>query len=40
LVARLREVMKQPRSTKDSEAQGFLREVEELIEGKTAEKKK
>jgi WD40 repeat protein/tRNA A-37 threonylcarbamoyl transferase component Bud32 len=38
-LARLREVMKQPRWANDTEAQGFLREAEELIEGKVAEKK-
>jgi WD40 repeat protein/serine/threonine protein kinase len=38
-LARLREVMKQPRWAQDAEAQGFLREAEELIEGKPADKK-
>ena len=37
-LGRLREVMKQPRRTKDAEAAGFLREAEELIEGKAAGK--
>jgi hypothetical protein len=37
-LARLREVMKQPRWAKDAEAQSFLREAEELIEGKPTEK--
>jgi hypothetical protein len=32
----LREVMKQERWAKDAERQGFLREAEELIEGKPA----
>jgi hypothetical protein len=35
----LRELMKQPRWAKDAEAQGFLREAEELIEGKVAGKR-
>jgi hypothetical protein len=35
---RLRKVMKQPRWVNDSEATGFLREAEELIEGKPAGK--
>ena len=39
-LAQLREVMKQPRWAKDAEAAGFLREAEELIEGKAAEKGK
>jgi hypothetical protein len=39
-LVRLREVMKQERWAKDAEAQGFLREAEELIEGKPAEKQK
>ena len=38
-LGRLREVMKQPRWAKDAEAQDFLREAEELIEGKATEKK-
>jgi hypothetical protein len=38
-LARLREIMQQPRWTKDAEAQGFLREAEELIEGRAADKK-
>src|SRR5262249_4864788 len=36
---RLREVMKQSGWAKDAESQGFLREAEELIEGKAAETK-
>jgi tetratricopeptide (TPR) repeat protein len=39
-LARLREVMKQERWANDAEAQGFLREAEELIEGKPAEQPK
>jgi WD40 repeat protein/serine/threonine protein kinase len=39
-LARLREVMKQPFWAGYAEAQGFLREAEELIEGKSAEKQK
>jgi hypothetical protein len=39
-LGRLREVMKQPRWAKDTEAAGFLREAEELIEGKAAGKAK
>ena len=35
---RLREVMKQPRWTQDAESVGFLREAEELIEGKASSK--
>jgi WD40 repeat protein/tRNA A-37 threonylcarbamoyl transferase component Bud32 len=38
-LARLREVMKQERRANDAEAKGFLREAEELIEGKPADKK-
>jgi WD40 repeat protein len=38
-LGRLRELMKQSRWAKDIEAQGFLREAEELIEGKPAGKK-
>ncbi len=34
---KLREVMKKPEAAKDEEAQGFLREAEELVEGKPAE---
>jgi hypothetical protein len=34
-LARLREAMKQPRWAQNAEAQGFLREAEALIEGKT-----
>jgi WD40 repeat protein len=34
----LRKVMKQPSRAKDAEAQGFLREAEERIEGKAADK--
>jgi hypothetical protein len=37
-LGRLREVMKQPGWANDAEAQGFLREAEELIEGKGARK--
>jgi Tol biopolymer transport system component len=37
-LARLREVMKQPVWAKQAESQGFLREAEELIEGKAAGK--
>jgi len=37
-LGRLREVMKQPRRTKDAEAAAFLREADELIEGKSADK--
>jgi hypothetical protein len=36
-LARLREAMKNPRWTKDAEAQGFLREAEALLEGKPGE---
>jgi hypothetical protein len=36
----LRERMKDPRWARNAEAQGFLREAEELIEGKPADKKK
>jgi WD40 repeat protein/tRNA A-37 threonylcarbamoyl transferase component Bud32 len=39
-LARVREVMKQERWANDAEAQGFLREAEELIEGKPAKKSK
>jgi Flp pilus assembly protein TadD len=39
MLARLREVMKQPRWERNAEAQGFLREAEGLIEGKAAGKK-
>jgi WD40 repeat protein/serine/threonine protein kinase len=38
-LARLREMMKEPHSANDPEAQGFLREAEELIDGKPADKK-
>jgi WD40 repeat protein len=38
-LGRLREVMKQPRWAKDAEVAGFLREAEELIEGKAADKR-
>jgi WD40 repeat protein len=38
-LARLREVMKQPRWAQNAEAQGFLREAEQLIEGKVADQK-
>jgi tetratricopeptide (TPR) repeat protein len=38
-LGRLREVMKQPNRAKDAEAVGFLREAEELIEGKAGGKK-
>jgi WD40 repeat protein/tRNA A-37 threonylcarbamoyl transferase component Bud32/Flp pilus assembly protein TadD len=38
-LTRLREVMKQPAWAKNAEAQGFLREAEELIDGKPADKK-
>jgi hypothetical protein len=38
-LGRLREVMKQPYWEKNAEAQGFLREAEQLIEGKPADKK-
>ena len=38
-LAQLREVMKQPRWEKDAEAAGFLREAQELIEGKAGGKK-
>jgi WD40 repeat protein/tRNA A-37 threonylcarbamoyl transferase component Bud32 len=38
-LARLREMMKPPAWKNDAEAQGFLREAEELIEGKAADKK-
>ena len=38
-LAQLREVMKQPRWEKDAEARGFLREAEEVIDGKPADKK-
>ncbi len=34
----LRKTMKQPRWANDEEAQGFLREAEELIEGKPPER--
>jgi hypothetical protein len=37
--ARLRDLMKQERWAKDAEVQGFLREAEEMIEGKAAVKK-
>jgi tetratricopeptide (TPR) repeat protein len=37
-LARLREVMKQPRWANDAEAQGFLHEAEEPIDGKAAKK--
>jgi len=37
-LGRLREVMTQPRWTQDAESAGFLREAEELIEGKAAGK--
>jgi WD40 repeat protein len=37
-LARLREAMKQPRWANNAEAQGFLREAEEFIEGKSAGK--
>jgi hypothetical protein len=37
-LGRLRETMKQPRWAQDAEAAGFLREAEELIEGKAAGK--
>jgi hypothetical protein len=37
-LARLREVMKQPGWAKQAESQGFLREAEELIDGKAAGK--
>jgi hypothetical protein len=39
ILARLREVMKQPRWAKDAEAASFLREAEGLIEGKGGGKK-
>jgi hypothetical protein len=39
-LARLHEVMKQPNRANDAEAQGFLREADELIEGKAAEEQK
>jgi hypothetical protein len=38
-LVRLRGVMKQSRWAQDAEAQGFLREAEELIAGKAADKK-
>jgi hypothetical protein len=38
-LGRLREGMQQPRWVEDAEAQGFLREAQELIEGKPAGKK-
>jgi hypothetical protein len=38
-LSRLREAMKQPGWANDAEAQGFLREADELIEGKPAGKK-
>jgi WD40 repeat protein/tRNA A-37 threonylcarbamoyl transferase component Bud32 len=38
-LGQLRELMKQPRWTGDSEAQDFLREAEDFIEGKTADQK-
>jgi hypothetical protein len=38
-LGRLRKVMKQPRWAQKAEAVGFLREAEELIEGKAADKK-
>jgi predicted NACHT family NTPase len=38
-LGRLRELMKQPRRTVDTDAVGFLREAEELIEGKAGDKK-
>jgi hypothetical protein len=37
-LGRLREIMKRPQWVKDAEAAGFLREAEELIEGKASEK--
>jgi hypothetical protein len=37
-LGRLREVIKQPGWSQDAEATGFLREAEELIEGKAAGK--
>jgi hypothetical protein len=39
-LTRLRETPKPPRWPNDAEAQGFLREAEELSEGKPAEKQK
>jgi tRNA A-37 threonylcarbamoyl transferase component Bud32 len=39
MLTRLREVMKQPRWVNDAEAQDLLREAEELIDGKPADKK-
>jgi hypothetical protein len=36
---RLREVMHQPRSANDAQAQGFLREAEELLSPKPADRK-
>jgi hypothetical protein len=39
-LARLRDVMKQPRWANDAEAQGFLHEADHLIEGKPASEKK
>jgi tetratricopeptide (TPR) repeat protein len=39
-LTRLRDLMKQPRWASNAEAQGFLREAEELIDGKPADKKK
>jgi tetratricopeptide (TPR) repeat protein len=38
-LARLREMMKQPPWADNAEAQGFLREAEELIDGKPSDKK-
>ncbi|HTU17808.1 MAG TPA: protein kinase, partial [Gemmataceae bacterium] len=38
-LGRLRKIMKQPRSAQDAESASFLREAEELIEGKAAGKK-
>jgi predicted Zn-dependent protease len=38
-LAQLRELMKAPPLANNAEAQGFLREAEELIEGKAADKK-
>jgi hypothetical protein len=39
-LARMREVMKQPRWAQDAESQACLREAEELIEGQPADQKK
>ena len=39
-LARLREVMKQPRWADNAAPQGFLREAEELIDGKRADERK